>query len=285
MGVSISGLPASTELREADVFEIEQGGVSKKLTKTQLRQLLFSDPAFSINAPQNGDSLVYNGTEWLPGWRGKWRVVNQAAYTESAPASPSTITFAGGAAVNGIRLRASDYFRVGWPVRVEIGAGIYHYGICTAVSDTLLTMSGAILPISTIISLAVGTQEMVKHVEMRFPGNTYNTLGATVPLNNGCIHRWRGDVGYLVAYSCCHMGTSSTTVVNLKMSGGSNVSSTGVTVGAGTSTTHGVFVDSALGTLIAANVQIVDKGTITAVVTTAGGTANYLVICMTFIVP
>jgi hypothetical protein len=285
MGQAISAMPAVTEFRESDAFEIAQGGVSKKITKTQMRSLLCSDPAFSFPIPQLGDSLVFNGSDWRPGPRGGWRVVNQAAYTESAPASTSTITFAGGAAANGIQLRGGDYFAVGLPVRVEIGAGIYYYGICTAVTDTLLTMSGAILPLSTIISLAVGTPEMVKHVEMRFPGNTYNTLGATTPLNNGCIHRWRGKTGYLAAYSCSHMNTSGTTVVNLKMNGGSNVSTAGVIPAAGTSTTHGAFVDSALGDLIAANVAIADKETITAVVTTAGGTANYLVICMTFIVP
>ena len=46
MGVAISGLVAATNLAEADIFEIEQSGVSKKVTKTQLRSLLFSDPAF-----------------------------------------------------------------------------------------------------------------------------------------------------------------------------------------------------------------------------------------------
>ena len=81
------------------------------------------------------------------------------------------------------------------------------------------------------------------------------------------------------------MNTSSTTVVNLKMNAGTNVSTAGVIPAAGTATTHGAFTDSALGDIIAANAAIADKQTITAVVTTAGGTANYLVICMTFIVP
>lgn len=285
MGVSISELEAVTEFQEADVFELEQGGVSKRITKAQLRSLLFSDPAFAELLPQLGDSLTFNGTSFVAGARGGWRTIHQNAYTELSPASTSTITFAGGSPVNGIQMRADEYFVVGSPVRVEIGAGIYYYGICTAATATLLTISGAILPLSPILSLAVGTQEMVKHVEMRFPGNTYNTLGATTPLNNGCLHRWRGKKGYLVAYSCSHMNTSSTTVVNLKMNAGANVSTAGVIPAAGTSTTHGAFVDSALGDLIAANVEIQDKQTITAVVTTAGGTANYLVICMTFIVP
>lgn len=285
MGVAISGLPAATDLLEADQFEINQGGVSKRVTKAQLRALLFKDSAYSFNLPQPGDSLTYNGTDFVPGAAGGWRVVNQAAYTEAAPASSSTITFVGGVPVNGVLMRALDYFEVGSPVRVEIGAGIFYYGICTAATATLLTISGAILPLSPIISLAVGTAAMVKHVEMVFPAVTYNTLGAAVPLNKGCLHRWRGCTGYLVAYSCSHMNTSATTVVNLKMNGGTNVSTAGVIPAAGTSTTHGNFVDSALGDLIAANVVIADKQTITAVVTTAGGTADFLIICMTFIVP
>ena len=285
MGVSISQLPAATEVGEDDLIEISQGGVSKQIDKALLRNFLFKDPAFSFISPQTGDSLTFNGTTFVPGAVSGWRVINQAAYTEAAPASTSTITFVGGVPVSGVLMRALDYFEVGLPVRVEIGAGIYFYGICTAASATLLTLSGAILPLSPIISLAVGTLNMVKHVDVMFPDITYNTLGAAVPLNKGCLHRWRGKTGYLAAYSCSHMGTSATTNVNLKMNGGSNVSTAGVIPAAGTSTTHGAFVDSALGDLIAANVEIEDKQTITVVVPTAGGTASYLIVSMTFIVP
>lgn len=285
MGVAISGLDPASSLKEADLFEIEQAGVSLQITKQQLRSLLFTDPLFSVATPQKGDSLTYNGTDFVAGAEGGWRVIHQLAYTEASPASSSTITFAGGGPTTGINLKGGDYFAVGSPVRVEIGVGVYYYGICTAVTDTLLTISGAILPISAIISLAVGSMRMVKHVEMRFNDVTYNTLGAAVALNKGCTHRWRGATGYLVAYSCSHMNTSSTTNVNLKMNGGTNVSTAGVLPAAGTSTTHGAFVDSALGDLIKANVAIADKQTITAVVPTAGGTADFLVICMTFIVP
>jgi hypothetical protein len=284
VGVAISGLVAATTIAEADVFEIEQSGISKKITKAQLRALLFSDPAFSVVTPQSGDSVTYSGSDWVVGAPGRWRVVNQAAYTEASPASSSTITFTGGGPTGGINLKAGDYFSVGSPVRMVSG-GVPYYGICTAVTDTLLTMSGMIMPLTAITSLSVGTPDMVKTVEMMFPETTYNTLGAAVALNKGCTHRWRGATGYLVAYSCSHMNTSSTTVVNLKMNGGSNVSTAGVIPAAGTSTTHGAFVDSALGDLIAANVAIADKQTITAVVPTAGGTADYLIICMTFIVP
>lgn len=282
-------MAAGTVINEADVFEIEQASVSKKITKTQLRALLFSDPAFSVVLPQSGDSLTYNGTDFVASARGKWRVVPQAAYTEQQPLpSSSTVTFAGTVPVNGINLRGGDYFSVGSPVRVEIGVGVYYYGICTIISDTLLTMSGMIMPTTTnITSLAVGTQEMVKQVELRYPAITYNTLGATVALNNGCIFRWRGATSYLVSYSCAHQGTSSTTNVNLKMNAGTNASTSGVIPAAGGASTMGAFTDSALGDLIASNVVIADKQTITAVVPVAGvgGTANFLVICMTFITP
>lgn len=291
MGVAISGLVAASEVGEADVFEIEQSGISKKLTKTQLRSLLFSDPAFSVALPQPGDSLTYNGTDWVPGARGKWRTVPLAAYTESAPASTSTITFAGGAAVSGVNLRGGDYFSVGDPVRVLI-SGVNYYGICTAVTDTLLTMSGMILPLSAITSLAVGSREMVKHVDMVYGGtassDAYSGFGATptVAIPRGLSHQWRGATGYLVAASAAHTNTSSTTVINFKMNAGTNVLTSGLTPAAGgSSTTQGAFVNSALGDIIAANAVIADGQAITTVCTTAGTTAESLVVCLTFIVP
>lgn len=286
MGVAISGLVAASEVAEADVFEIEQSGISKKVTKTQLRSLLFSDPAFSVVLPQPGDSLTYNGTDWVAGARGKWRTVPIEAYTESSPPSTSTITFAGGSAVNGINLRGGDYFSVGDPVRVVISGNSY-YGICTAVTDTLLTMSGMILPLSAITSLAVGSREMVKHVDMVYCGaSVYTGFGASVAIPRGLSHQWRGATGYLVAASAAHTNTSSTTVINFKMNAGTNVLTSGLTPAAGgSSTTQGAFVNSALGDIIAANAVIADGQAITTVCTTAGTTAESLVVCLTFIVP
>jgi len=291
VGVAISGLVASSELAEADLFEIEQAGVSKKLTKTQLRSLLFSDPAFSVAFPQPGDSLTFNGTDWVPGVRGGWRVIHQNAYTEASPASSSTITFAGGGPTNGIKLKGGDYFAVGLPVRVEIGTGEFFYGICTAVTDTLLTMSGMIMPLSAISSLAVGTREMVKHVDMRYgyaAGTTavYTGFGSTTAIPRGLSHRWRGATGYLVAASAAHTNTSSTTVVNFKMNAGTNVLTSGLTPAAGSlDTTQGAFVDAANGQIIAAHAAIADGQTITTVCTNAGTTAESLNVCLTFIVP
>lgn len=291
MGVAISGMTAGTVLNEADVFEIEQAGVSKKITKTQLRALLFSDPAFAVPValPQNGDAVSYDGTDFVTGAVPRWRVVHTDAYTEGAVASSSTITFAGGGPTSGIKLKGGDYFAVGSPVRVVIGATSY-YGICTAVTDLLLTISGASLPISTaIVSLSVGTPGMVRHVQMAVPATTYNA-STTLVLPKGCVHRWRGSTGHLVAYSCSHMNTSGTTVVSLQMNNGGgaapDVSVAGVIPAAGASATvHGVFVDSAVGTLNVANVTIADRQTITAKTPTIGGTADFLIICMTFVVP
>jgi hypothetical protein len=79
------------------------------------------------------------------------------------------------------------------------------------------------------------------------------------------------------------MGTSATTDVNLKIAGGSNVSTNNVRPAAGTATTHGNFVDSSLGDLIRANCFVFEKQTITVVVPNAGGTANFLIVCMTFV--
>lgn len=285
MGKPISQLPAATNLLEADRFEIEQSGASKSASKALLRQWLFRDPGFSFLLPQHGDVLVYNGSDFRPGAPSRWRTVPVEAYTEAAPASSSTITFAGGAAANGIALRGGDYFAVGDPARVEIGAGIYYYAMVSAVTDTLLTLDGPAMPLSTILSLAVGLPSMVKHVDLAFPETTYNTLGAAVPVNKGFLHRWRGRAGWLVAFSCSHMSTSATTVVNVKLNGGSNAATTGVTVPAGTATAHGPFSDTAAGDLIRANCAVFDKQDIEAVVTTAGGSANYLKMCLTFIVP
>lgn len=290
MGVAISGLVAASEITEATVFEIEQSGISKKLTKTQLRSLLFSDPAFSVALPQTGDSLTYNGTDWVSGARGGWRTVPLAAYTEASPASTSTITFAGGAAVSGINLRGGDYFSVGDPVRVVI-SGTSYYGICTAVTDTLLTMSGMILPLSAITSLAVGSREMIKHVNMAYAGtagsDVYTGFGAAAAIPRGLSHQWRGATGYLVAASVAHTNTAAAVTVNFKMNAGTNVLTSNITPAAGgSSTTQGAFVDSALGDIIASNAVIQDKQAITTVCVNAGaGTAESLVVCLTFIVP
>lgn len=329
MGVTISGMPAATTLDDVDLFEVEQAGVSKKLTKLQLATLLNPNPKLfstftavsALNDPdlfaveqagvimkltklqlltllglggitvdqtilkQNGDVVYYDGTNYVTGPTPRWRVIHQDAYTEAAVASSSTITFAGGGPTGQIYLKGGDYFSVGSPVRVVISATTY-YGICTAVTDTLLTISGAILPTATAItSLSVGSQDMVKRVSMSFVAATYNA-STTLVLTKGCQHRWHGATGYLCSYSVAHMNTSATTEVTLQMNGGSDVVATGVIPAAGASAIlYGAFTESAAGTLIAANLAIAHNQTITAKTPTAGGSADYLVINMTFVVP
>lgn len=287
MAVPISGLPAATVLNDDDVFEIEQSGVSKKVTKLQMETLLFGTAVTldETTLPQSGDVISYNGTDWVPGATPRWRVVPVEAYTEAAVASSSTITFAGGGPTSGINLKGGDYFSVGSPVRVVI-SGTSYYGICTAVTDTLLTISGAILPTATAIeSLSVGSVDMVKRVSMIFAGTGYNA-STTLVLTKGCQHRWHGASGVLCAYAVAHMNTSSTTQVTLQMNGGSDVVATGVIPAAGASSTvYGAFTESASGTLIAANLAIAHNQTITAKTPVAGGSADYLIIDMTFVVP
>lgn len=291
MGVAISGLPAATTIAEADVFEIEQSSVSKKITKTQLRSLLYTDPALAITQPVVGDSIVFNGTDWVAGPRAGWRTVPIEAYTETAPSGTDRITFAGGGPLNGIKLNGGDYFAVGSPVRVEIGTSTYFYGICTSISDVLMIMSGMIMPLTAISSLAVGTKEMLRYVDMSYgyaAGTTavYTGFGATVAIPRGLTHCWRGASGYLVAAAAAHTNTSSTTVINFKMNAGTNVLTSGLTPAAGGSaTTQGAFVSAATGQIIAANAVIADSQAITVVCTTVGTTAESLQVCLVFVVP
>lgn len=285
MGTSISQLPNAATLAEADQFEIAQSGVSRSITKQTLRRQLFSDPAFGTPLPIAGDSLVYNGTDWLPRAVSDWRTVPQSAYSAAAVASSSTITFFGGADVSGIQRGANDYFTVGLPVRVLI-SGTNYYGICTGATDTTLTIAGAALPTATAItSLSVGTVDMIKQIQLVYPATTYNTFGAAVALPRGCNHRWRGKPGHFVSASVSHMNTSATTVVNFKMNNGANVLTTGVIPAAGTATTQGAYVETTAADVIAANAIINDAQTITVVVPTAGGTADFLTACLTFVVP
>lgn len=291
MGLSISQLLAASVVNEGDVFEIEQtDGVSRKLTKTKLRSLLFSDPAVATPYPLVGDSISYgSASDFIVGAPSRWRIVPQAAFTTTSPGLGISIVFPGGAPSLGIMRRATDYFQVGLPVRVEIGSGVFYYGIVDAVIEFGLTFAGPLLPTAPILSLAVGTPDMVKSVEMIFPTTGYNN-STTLVLGRGCQHYWRGKTGYLAAFACSHTNTSATTVVNLQMdnSGGAapNVSLTGVIPGAGASATvRGTWVGSALGSLIAGNLQIDDKELITVKTPVIAGSGDYLMVNMVFVVP
>lgn len=283
MGLSISDLPPILTLGNDDVFEIEQAGVSRKASKSLIESVL--GVATITEVPLEGDVLYYDGTIFRNGPVPRWREVPAVAYTATAPATTSTITFDGGDPTpQGLNRKAGDYFAIGDPVRIEIGAGVFFYSMCVAVTNTLLTVAGAILPLSPILSISVGNPDMIRHVRMGVAGTAYN-VHASNPLTRGCRHRWRGRTGYLVSYSCAHMNTSATVNVQLQLGGQPDVSTTGVVPAAGGATTYGNFVDSANGTLIAANVDIADMQTITATTPVITGSADFLIIDMYFVVP
>lgn len=287
VAISISQMIAATVVNEGDVFEIEQtDGVSRKLTKKQLRSLLFSDPAFVAppTVPIEGDSIYYSNGDFVLGPPSRWRVISPLAYVATSPGLGVSVAFNGGVTASGVPRKATDYFVVGLPVRVEIGAGVYYYGIVDQVIEFGISIAGALLPTAPILSVAVGTPDMVKHVDMIFPDAGYNS-STTLVLAKGCQHLWRGKPGYLCSYSCSHMNTASLVNVNLQMNGGSNVSATGVMPAAGTATTRGAFVTSVLGTLVAANVRIDDKQLITVKTPVITGSADYLIVSMVFVVP
>ncbi len=286
MAVTIADLLAASELNEGDLIEIEQiDGVSRKITKAQLRKLLFTDPAFGTTLPMVGDVPSYTiAGDWVSGPQPRWRTIPPTAYVATSPALGVSIAFPGGVTSSGIMRKATDDFQVGDPVRVEIGAGIYYYGFAGDVIEFGLTFVGPLLPTEPILSLAVGTPDMLKCVDMIYPGATYNT-SSTLILEQGCQHLWRGRDGYLSAYACSHMNTGSMITVNLQMNGGGNVSLTGVQPAAGTETTRGAFVSSVLGSLVQANVRIQDKQLITVKTPVIIGLGDYLIVNMVFVVP
>ena len=278
---------AATLWNENDGIEIEQiDGVSRKLTKKQLRSLLFTDPAFTTppTLPMVGDSVTFAaGNDFVCGPPSRWRVIPPAAYVATNPPFGISVAFNGGAPGLGIRRRATDYFQVGDPVRIEIGAGVFYYGIADEVIEFGLTIAGALLPIAPILSLAVGTPEMIKTVEMIYPDATYNDSTA-LPLAKGCQHLWRGRRGFLCSFAVSHMNTGSTITIMPQIAGVS-VATVGAQPAAGTATTRGAFVKNTLGTLIPANVDIDDGQMIVIRTITITGLGDYLIVSLLFVVP
>jgi hypothetical protein len=284
----------ATAWNEGDAIIGLQAGGDVGYSKTILRSKLFSDPAFATLLPQPGDTVRWDGTDWKVTGQlfgdapstSRWRVVHTDAYTEAAPASTSTITFAGGGPTNGIATSGTSWFAVGLPVRFKHGS-TYYYAICTAITTTLLTIAGAPLIAATAITeLAVGTPDMLKTARLFCDKAGYAT-STTLTLPYGCIHRWRGPTGWLVSYSVAHMNTGATTVVNLQLNGGSNVSPTGITVpAAASSTVNGAWAELASPVdLTVANLSISDKQNITAKTPTAVANSDYLNIDCLFVVP
>lgn len=282
MGVSISGLTAATTIAEADVFEIEQSGVSKKITKTQLRALMFSDPAFVTPAavPQNGDLVSHNGTDFIVGAIPRWRVVPAAAYTVGAVANNYQITFSGAIPASGVNRKAGDYFAVGSPVRVVIGSTTF-YGICTAVADALLTITGPPLTLATaIVSVSVGTPDMVQQIPVYVGKAGY--AAAVADLTAGQF-RWRGRTGYLVAFSGSHE-TTGQPKINIKCNG-NLVSTNDASNGIQLSATPGTWVDNPVATISQTNYAIADSQNVVVRVTALVATQNYLSLALVFVVP
>lgn len=282
MGVAISELVSVSTVNDTDVMEIEQSGVSKKITALQIRNAL--NVILPTEVPLDGDVISYNGTQFTTSATPRWRVVPQVAYTPT-PSTTSRFTFSGAVPSGGIKYKANEYFSVGDPVRAVIG-GTTYYGYCLSVTDTLLVISGAILPLSAATSLAVGSRDMIKHVSMSFAGTGYNA-SSTLILTKGCQHMWSGPTGYLCGFSCAHMNTSATTVVNLQVNGGaSNMTTSGVTVAAGASSAeYGPYVTLAEGQVVQAQAAISDGQRLTAKTPTVGAAADFLIIDAIFVVP
>lgn len=275
-------MPPATAIAEADNFEIAQSGVSKKITKTQLRALLFSDPDFAVPAalPQNGDVVSYSGTDFVTGATPRWRVVPAVAYTATAVASASTITFSGAVPASGVNLKGGDYFAVGDPVRVVISATTY-YGICTDVSDTTLTIMGPSLPTGTAItSVSVGTPDMVRQIPLYVGKDGYAASAAD--LTAGTL-RWRGRTGYLVWFAGTH-DTTGQPKINVKCNG-NLVSTADSTNGIQLSATPGTFVETAAATISQTNYAIADSQNVVVSVTSAVATQNNLSMSLVFVVP
>ena len=301
MGMAISALAAVTALGDNDVFEVEQSGVSKKVTALLLSNVLSKSGTTPLELngailPQSGDGIFYDGSTHVT-WRNPnigppptflstaarhWRVINQAAYTATAVASSYQIAFAGGPTAR-IYLKASDYFSVGSPVRTVI-AGTTYYGICTAVTDTLLTIAGGILPLATAItSLSVGNPDMVKSLTMIYGTSSVWYTATTVYY--GCSHSWLGPAGYLCHFSAASMGSSTSSGIDITF-GGSLVNTSKLILIAGTGTTYGTFADLPPGTLINAECAIYDSQDIKILANSLGNsTTKYLIVCMTLVVP
>jgi len=302
MGMAISALADATTLGDDDVFEIEQAGVSKKATALLLSNRLSVSGTTPLELdgdilPQSGDVIFYDGSNYVtyknpdigppPQYISKaarhWRVINAAAYTTTAVASSYEITFTGGSPTGRIYLKASDYFSVGSPVRTVI-AGTTYYGICTAVTDTLLTIAGGILPLATAItSLSVGTPDMVKSLTLVHTGVS-NWSGFSI-IYYGCVHNWNGPVGYLCHLSAASMGSAIAAGFDVGF-GGSIVNTNEIVLTYGTPTTYGAFLDLPPGTIINSECSIFDGQDINLYGNFLGSADTlYLIVCMTFVVP
>lgn len=280
----ISDLPVATVINDADVFAVEQAGVSKKISWASLRDAV----SFDIGQPKKDDLLVMTGSGFLAASEPRWRAVPQLAYVASAVANFQSITFSGVPFVSGVRGQASYYFSPGDPVRVTI-AGDHYYGICYTATATTLYIVGPPLPVSTSITkLEVGSKSMIRVVSMRVDGTAYNT-STSLPLTRGCRHRWRGKTGHLTAVSFAHMNTSAAVSIMIQLASGINAFDSAVAMNAGTATTYGAYKDQQTGLSMVSGdvdkVKIDHNGTITITTPVITGSADWPIFHLYFVVP
>lgn len=281
----ISDLPAATVIDDADVFAVEQAGVSKKISWGSLRDAV----AFEIGTPKKDDLLVMSS---ISGFQAasdpRWRVVPPLAYVASSASSYQLIAFVGSPLISGVKGRASDYFSVGDPVRVQIG-GTYYYCICATTTTTLLYVHGPPLPTGQpITNLAIGTKDMIHVVSLTFDGTGYNT-STSLALTRGCRHRWRGKTGHLAIAAFAHMNTSATVSILVQIAPGTNAFTAGQTMNAGTATAYGVykenFVSAGFLTSDVTRLKIQHNENITVTTPVITGSADWPIFHLFFVVP
>lgn len=274
----ISDLPSAVSISDADVVAVEQAGVSKKITWASLRSAV----AFEFGQPKKDDLLVMTGSGFRAKSEQRWRIVPQAAYISTGVTS-MMVTFPGGAPASGIKRKATDYFAVGDVVRVQVN-GIFYYGMCKAVTDTTLTTTGARIPGgSSIQQLAIGSRSMLRSLTLRVDGTGYAT-STSLPLTKGCRHRWQGKTGHLFAVFATHMNTSTTIQVSSEING---VDVMTFPMFAGTATTYGNWAgnDTLQISDAAAKAEITDGDLITVKSVVIGGSADWPIFQLYFVVP
>lgn len=276
MGTKIADMVALSALTNSDLFEIEQSGVSKKISWSQTLSLMPFQTDGLI--PLGGDIVGLRSATRVSGSPPQWRIIPSVAYTATSPTA-TQITFNGGVPLAGVNRKATDYFAVGDVVRTTI-SGTNYYAIVSAVTTTTLTLAGASLPLlSTITQLAIGRRSMVRRVRLSHHAATYN---ATVdkPVTKGCMMLWQGPPAFLVEYDFAHMNTAANTGIQIFVN---EIAAAAMQLtAAGTASTYGNFVKSGA---LTGNVAISHGQRITVYTPTLGGLADFLIVNLTLVVP
>jgi len=198
----------ATTLNQTDEFGVMQGGSYKNITAHNLRKDMASNS--------------------------RWRPLLTSEYT-ATPATTSTVTVVSG----------TSNFKQGSPVRYKYG-GTTYYGICTAITSSLLTIAGATLDTGTdLTELAVGQPDLVVikrvYVAAVYNGAVQNILENTTEE----VLLWQHGKAYAVRYSGAQ-GTNDTgteSFVNLQIAA-SAVGTENTNNGIQMSSSGGSFVHS-----------------------------------------